>query len=163
MTPPPSPPPPPLPPRPPAGAVAPIPGLEHVFVVRLGAGTLLGTFIEVTGIGAEFKTWDYEEGGNPYLVKLRGRTQQSNITLKAGLTNSVVLMKWVLNASPMPKNLYITFRDGAGNDIRSFGFSNAIPVRWTGPGARIDANAVATESLELAHQGFLDVSSFADQ
>jgi phage tail-like protein len=133
----------------------PITGLEHVFVVRVGTNSLLGTFMEVSGIGAQFETFDYAEGGNPYLVKLRGRTQQSNVTLRAGLTNTVTLMNWVLDTNPEPQNVFITFQNSAGAPIRSFGFASAIPVRWTGPGANVGANAVATESLEIAHQGFI--------
>jgi phage tail-like protein len=140
-------------------SLPPVPGLEHIFIVRIGGGTLLGAFTEVSGIGAQFETFDYAEGGNPYLVKLRGRTQQSNITLKAGLTSSVALMEWVLDPSPAPKDLYIAFRDPTAANIREFGFRAAIPVRWTGPSANVGANAVATESLELAHQGFMDVNA----
>jgi phage tail-like protein len=140
----------------------PIPALQHFFVVRLGSGMLLGTFTEVDGIGAQFETFDYEEGGNPYYVKLRGRTQQTNITLKAGLTSSVALMQWVLDPNPAPKDLYIAFKDAtANNNVREFGFYDAIPVRWTGPSANVGASAVATESLELAHQGFANVSAKA--
>lgn len=147
----------PPPPGAPSDPAPPIPGLQHFFVVRIGTGTLLGTFTEVSGIGAKFETFDYAEGGNPFLVKLRGRTQQNNITLTAGLTSSVALMQWVLSPNPVPKDVYITFRDAtAAKDVRAFGFRAAIPVSWTGPSANIGANAVATESLELAHQGFLD-------
>jgi phage tail-like protein len=133
-------------------------GLEHAFVVRIGSSqALLGAFMEVSGIGAQFETFDYAEGGNPNLVKLRGRQQQSNLTLKSGLMDEDTLMQWTLGggSAPRPQNIYITFVGSSGATIRSFGFAAAIPVRWTGPGGNIGASAVATESLELAHQGFI--------
>jgi hypothetical protein len=65
-------------------------------------------------------------------------------------------MDWVLSPRPAPKNVYVTFQTPAGGRIRAFGFAGAIPVGWTGPDANIAADAVATESLELAHQGFID-------
>lgn len=134
-------------------------GLQHVFVVRLGDGDgkLLGAFTEIKGIGASFETFDYPEGGNPYLVKLRGRTQQNNLTLMTGLTSVATFTDWVLAPNPAPKNVYVTFRAPGRQLIRAFGFAGAIPVGWTGPEADIAGNAVATESLELAHQGFINV------
>jgi phage tail-like protein len=142
----------------PAAQTHAVTGLEHAFVVRIGGQqSLLGVFMEVSGIGAQYETFDYAEGGNPNLVKLRGRQQQSNITLKSGLMDEDTLMQWTLagGSTPRPQNIFITFVGSTGTTIRSFGFAAAIPVRWTGPGANIGASAVATESLELAHQGFI--------
>lgn len=133
--------------------------LQHVFVVRVGdgGGELLGAFTEIKGIGVQCAALDYEEGGNPYVVKLRGRMTQSNLTLMTGLTSPGALTGWVLSPNPAPKNIYVTFQTPAGRRIRAFGFAGAIPVGWTGPDANIAADAVATESLELAHQGFIPV------
>ena len=137
-------------------SIAPDIGLQHVFIVRVGDGELLGAFTEIKGIGVQFGAMDYEEGGNPFVVKLRGRAQQSNLTLMTGLTRRATLMDWVLSANPEPKNVVVTFQNPAGEPIRAFGFARAFPVSWTGPDANIGADAVATESLELAHQGFID-------
>ena len=137
---------------------APAIGLQHVFIVRIGDGELLGAFTDVKGIGVKFEDKEYKEGGNPYTVKLRGRAQQSNLTLMTGLTRLTTLMDWVLSSNPAPKNVYVTFQTADGQKIRGFGFASAIPMGWTGPDASIAANAVATESLELAHQGFIDVT-----
>ena len=34
--------------------------------------------------------------------------------------------------------------------------TGVIPVRWTGPSLSVDSPKVATETLELAHHGFLE-------
>mgnify|MGYP001823766526 CR=1 FL=1 len=46
--------------------------------------------------------------------------------------------------------------DATGTEVASWSLADVIPVRWTGPSLDVDANSVATESLELAHNGFLD-------
>jgi phage tail-like protein len=40
--------------------------------------------------------------------------------------------------------------------VAQWGLLNAVPVRWTGPRLSADSLTVATETLELAHHGFLD-------
>ena len=40
--------------------------------------------------------------------------------------------------------------------------TGVIPVRWTGPSLSVDSPKVATETLELAHHGFLEPGVVAD-
>lgn len=131
--------------------------LEHAYRVYLGSGdTFLGTFLEVRGLGLEYETWEYAEGGNNRFVhRLRGRLKQANLTLSSGVTDQTVLLGWVLGTGTLTgsQDLSIHYVTAAGDLLRSFGFSQAMPVRWTGPNARIGASSVATESLEIAHQG----------
>lgn len=131
--------------------------LEHAYRVYLGTGdTFLGTFLELTGLGLEYQTWYYPEGGNNGFVHpLRGGLKQSNLTLRSGVTDQNVLLGWVLGTGTLQgsQDLSIHYVTAAGDLLRSFGFARAMPVRWTGPNARIGASAVATESLEIAHQG----------
>lgn len=42
-----------------------------------------------------------------------------------------------------------------GTVVCSWGLDQVIPVKWTGPSFGVDSAKVATESLELAHHGFL--------
>jgi phage tail-like protein len=134
-----------------------LPGLEHCFEVKLGsAGTLLGVFLEVSGLQLEYETFPYYEGGrNDFVYTHRGRLKPSHLTLKSGLTSATALLDWVLEAPPLgkPQDLQIIFKKADGTVLRSFGFAAAVPVKWTGPNANIGANAVATQSLEIAHRG----------
>jgi phage tail-like protein len=131
--------------------------LQHCYRVYLGnSSRFLGTFLEVSGLAVEYETYEYPEGGNnEYVRRLRGRMKQSNLTLKSGLTDQMVLLQWVLGEGSFvgPQNMQLIFTTAAGNVLRRFGFSHAVPVRWTAPTANIDASAVATESLEIAHHG----------
>jgi phage tail-like protein len=136
----------------------PVLALEHAYRVYIGGGDkYLGTFLEVTGIAVDYEVHEYSEGGiNDFTRKLRGRMRQSNLTLKSGVTNQKVLLQWVLGQGELgktPQDLQVVFVTPAGEILRSFGFAHAVPVRWTGPNANISANQVATESLEIAHQG----------
>lgn len=131
--------------------------LEHRYEVKLGAiGEQLGSFLEVSGLSFEYETFEYAEGGrNDFVYRHRGRLKQSNLTLKTGLTSLPVLLRWVLQQPPYeePQNLQVIFKSASGEVLRNFGFAHAVPVRWTGPNAGIGANAVATETLEIAHRG----------
>ena len=55
--------------------------------------------------------------------------------------------------TPLPVS---TAFDGQGNQIASWNLVDLYPARWTGPGFSLDGGAVAKETLELAHNGFVD-------
>jgi phage tail-like protein len=133
--------------------------LEHAFVVTVGPGRLLlGAFLDVSGIGLDYEVHEHAEGGNNLFVhKLRGRLRQQNLTLKSGLTDQDLLLDWVLGRGDLfgPQDIHLAFTNADGTALRAFGFHAAIPIRWTGPQANIAANAVATETLELAHCGLI--------
>ncbi|WCB93492.1 hypothetical protein DSM104299_02205 [Baekduia alba] len=133
--------------------------LQHAFVATLGNGSrLLGAFLEISGLGFDYQTYNYEEGGNNLFTwTLTGRVRHSHITLRSGVTDSTVLFDWASNRGPLsgPQNLLLRFTDPAGDTLRTFSIAAAIPVKWTGPTADIGANAVATETLEIAHRGLL--------
>lgn len=130
--------------------------LEPAFSVRIG-GLVLGTFTECSGLAAEYETHPYPEGGNNLFVHtLRGRLRYPNVTLKGGVTDHGVLLDWALNRGGLIKgiqNITITFHDPRGTPLRQYYLLSAAPVRWTGPTGNAAANAVATESLEIAHRG----------
>jgi phage tail-like protein len=155
---------PPAPPLPPpaaaasgAGSQVELPALEHNYRVYLGTRRdLLGSFLEVGGLAVEYETYEYAEGGNNGFVRrLRGRMKHPNLTLRSGVTSRALLLQWVLGQGALqgPQNLWVVFTTPTGAPLRSFGFVHAVPVRWTGPTANVGANAVATETLEIAHHG----------
>lgn len=133
--------------------------LEHAFSVKLGSLDL-GTFSECSGLAAEHHTYQYEEGGNNLFVHtLVGRLRYPNVTLKGGVTDQDVLLEWVLGAQGVfakRRNVIVTFHKPNGDALRRFQLVRAVPVRWTGPTGNAGANAVATESLEIAHQGIAE-------
>lgn len=130
--------------------------LEPAFSVKIST-VLLGTFTECSGLAAEYETHPYPEGGNNLFVHtLRGRLRYPNITLKGGMTDQGALLDWALNRRGLITGrpvVTITFHDPSGKPLREFYLLSATPVRWTGPTGNASANAVASESLEIAHRG----------
>jgi phage tail-like protein len=51
------------------------------------------------------------------------------------------------------KNGAIILMDVTGQEKWRWNFSEAFPVKWTGPDLKADSNTVAFETIELAHHG----------
>ena len=49
----------------------------------------------------------------------------------------------------------ITLRDTRNQTVSEWTFANARPTTWKGPSLNAKTNEVATETLELIHEGFL--------
>ncbi|MCW2997660.1 MAG: hypothetical protein JWQ20_4087 [Conexibacter sp.] len=138
--------------------------LEQSFVATVGEGAqLVGAFLEISGIGIQIDTHEYAEGGNNAFVwRLRGRTRHPNVTLKSGLTDQAVLYEWASGgAISGPQDVHVFFLGPDRRVLQMFALLSASPVRWTGPSANIAANAVGTESLEIAHNGVVRVAHAA--
>jgi phage tail-like protein len=114
-------------------------------------------FREFSGFEAEVEVYSYEEGGyNFYSRKLPGRTKFSNITLKRGIAPSDDLWLWfqyVASGDVSRRHVSIVAYDAAHRELRRWNIFNAFPVKWVCPAFRADENAVAIETLELAHEG----------
>jgi phage tail-like protein len=133
------------------------PYLTFRFAVKLDDFDLAGGFSECTGLALEVEVQDYPEGGlNTFVHKLPGRTKQTNITLKHGIIDRSV-WQWFYETSQGQitlRNGSIVVYDAAGKSpVMTWNFSEAFPAKWTGPDLNATQNAVATEALELTHQG----------
>jgi phage tail-like protein len=113
---------------------------------------------EVTGLQIETETEPFEEGGvNDFVYQLPKRTKYQHITLKRGITDMDDMWNWyqeVVSGTFKRKNGAIILMGPIGNDAWRWDFSEAYPVKWTGPELRADSNTVAFETIELAHHGF---------
>ncbi len=120
---------------------------------------VVGGFTEVSGLKIETEIKEYKEGGcNGYIHKLAGPTRYpSNLILKHGLT-SVDLWEWyleVMRGNIKRKEISIVVLDSAYEEKRRWSFSNAYPVRWSGPDLRAGTAEVAVETIELVHNGLI--------
>ncbi len=123
-------------------------------------GLLVGGFSEVSGLQVETEVEEYREGGcNDYVHKFPKGSKQSNLTLKRGMTDSVILWNWhslVVQGLPGAVTRHsgrIILRDARGREKWHWIFEGAYPVKWVGPEFSGDGNAVAIETLELVHNG----------
>lgn len=141
------------------------PPLSARFGFHLDVPTIgdIGRFNEVKGLEVTMKTEDYAEGGqHGYVHKLPGHLEWPNITLGRGLTFSDNLFRWMERTTVAYRQGKavdtfggtIRLFDEAGEQLSSWSFADAIPVKWTGPTFSADSKDLATETLEIAHQGF---------
>ena len=131
---------------------------ELRFKVSIPGGSL-GTFREISGIGVEVETIDYAEGGNNEFVhRLPVRLKFQNVVLKRGITHQRVLLDW-FNATRAEGveakwgAVTVTLMGPGGESVQTWSFKEAYPVKWTGPTLNATSNAIATETLEIAHAG----------
>jgi phage tail-like protein len=143
------------------------PGTQFRFVVTID-GKQIGDFTSLEGLSAEYNVMQYAEGGeNGFEHRLPGQLKYSTIKLSRPLDAKSArdgggLAAWFTtlgqsgSRSNATRTAAITAFDAAGQQIASWHLLNAYPFRWTGPSFSSDGNAVAKETLELAHHGFMD-------
>lgn len=124
----------------------------------------LACFQEVSGLSIQLNVTDLVEGGvNNTTRKLIGNTSYSNIVLKRGLCDAS-MYNWIRTFVDHKGGKLermsgtITILDDAGKPAQKFKFERAIPVKWDGPSLNVMQDAIATESLELAHEGLTIVA-----
>jgi phage tail-like protein len=119
----------------------------------------LGHFLTLDGLGVSVEVSEYQEGGNPYFVhQIPGQLRYNNIVLSRPIDGDTQkVMDWLKTmADGMQRgNAAITALDAKGNPVVTWSLVSVIPVRWTGPHLDVDNRMHATETLELAHHGFL--------
>jgi phage tail-like protein len=138
------------------GSERPDPVAELRFKVTLQPELPIGRFSECTGISVEVETKEYMEGGsNDFVHKLPTRVKYPNLVLKRGITHEEALLQWFFESrfTPSRYDMTITLMGPGTQEVRSWVFMNAYPVKWTGPNLNAGSNAVASEQLEIVHNG----------
>ena len=116
----------------------------------------IGYYTEVSGIGTELETMTYNEGGRNEMVhKLPTRMKHPNLVLKRGVTSVKDLEQWAKEsfAGPDRKEITLTMYNEQLQKVRAWSFKNAYPVKWTGPTFNAAQNSLATEVIEIVHDG----------
>lgn len=129
------------------------------FAIRFEGGGPVGGFSECTGLGLETQVQDHPEGGlNTHVRKFPTRTVQSNVVLKRGIVGRDVWdWYWALVQGQVRRaNVAVVVFDPEGGDtVMEFTLRDAFPCKWTGPDLNAAQSAVATETLELCHEGLI--------
>lgn len=125
----------------------------------------LGAFTQCDGLGCEVKITERIEGGNnQFIHKLPGRISYTNIKLTRPInSDSEKVARWFADMATGVKRTaaQIVAKTHDGEDVAQWSLIGVVPVRWTGPQFSVDSPKVATETLELAHHGFLSGSGGA--
>jgi phage tail-like protein len=126
-------------------------------------GHKLGAFLSCEGLGLEVVVEQREEGGNNgWVWQLPTRIKYTNIKLSRPVTKDTnQIAVWISSLSSGVKRSTATIeaRNAERTVIAQWGLDGVIPVRWTGPQLSVDSPKLATETLELAHHGFLSTLS----
>ncbi|ROT29509.1 phage tail protein [Micromonospora sp. HM5-17] len=124
-------------------------------------GIDLGHWSSCDGLGCEVEVEQHQEGGNNGFVwQLPSRVRYTNVTLTRPLTPDTAKVARLLAALPNG----ITRGTAQIEALRpnraplvQWGLADVVLVRWTGPSFGPDLSQAATESIELAYNGFLEV------
>ncbi len=128
------------------------------FRVKLDGGADLGNWSKCDGLSVEYDVFEYKEGGeNTYIHRIPGRAKFQNLKLTRPVNkDSKQVADWIAGMKTQVKRetAEISALDTEGHALATWSFEGVYPVRWTGPSLDIGNNQVATETLELAHNGF---------
>ena len=134
------------------------PAVAVAFSVKIDDNEL-GAFNSCDGLGVEVVLEQREEGGNNGFVwQLPTRIKYANVKLSRPVgRDSAKLTAWLASFATGVKRqtATITARTNDGEIVASWNLDGVIPVRWSGPQLSLDSPKVATETVELAHHGFL--------
>lgn len=137
------------------------PAISLFFSVTVD-GYDLGSFTSCDGLGFEVAVEQREEGGNNNFVHLlAGRIKYSNIKLTRPVNrDSGKVAKWFASMAEavVRTNAEIVAQRPNGEAVATWTVREVLPVKWSGPQLSVDSAKVATETLELAHHGFLELA-----
>lgn len=135
------------------------PAVSVCFSVRIDDYDL-GLFSSCDGLGCEVTIEQREEGGNQFFVhQLPGRIKFTNVKLVRPINSDTAkVARWIASMATTVRRTgaEIVAMTQEGRAVAVWGLTGVIPVRWTGPQLGVDSAKVATETLEIAHHGFVD-------
>jgi phage tail-like protein len=140
----------------PADAHLPRPQADQVPLIAAGA------FSEVTGLSGELEVTPYAEGGiNDYVHQLPVRHSWGRITLRRGVVRDPGLWSWyeagLTQSLGARRSGAIVLMTAAGTRAVAWEFRAGLAAKWSGPELHAGQDAVAVESLEVAHEGLTRV------
>lgn len=145
-------------PRGPAASVDTDPAVTVCFLVSIDKYNL-GTFTSCDGLGCEVVIEQREEGGNQrFVYQLPVRLKYTNVKLARPINRETEkVADWFAGmAGEIERTTArIDAQTQDGTVVASWELLDVIPVRWTGPQLNVDSPKVATETLEIAHHGFV--------
>ncbi|GAB2484530.1 phage tail protein [Jatrophihabitans fulvus] len=128
------------------------------FVVKLD-DVELGAFSSCDGLGAEVVMETRDEGGNNGFVwQLPTRLKYPNVKLTRPLgkdTSKIADWFATMATGYERKTATIEAKTADGQLVAQWGLLDVVPVRWTGPSLSPDSPKVLTETIEIAHHGFV--------
>jgi phage tail-like protein len=135
---------------------------SYRFRVEL-SGRPVAEFSECSGLEMTVKVEEVREGGeNDFVHRLPGRVEFGNLTLRRGYAQTHEFFEWfraVFNEGQVERRTVTVslMNRNATGPIMQWAFKDAFPAKWSGPAFKAAENAIAVESLEIAHRGLIPV------
>lgn len=119
---------------------------------------LAASFSECSGIGMKIEYESHKEGGvNDQRRIVLGDTSFTDVTLKRGITSSLIFWEWInsiLSEEPnRRRNVGILLFNQSGETMQAWTLIGAVPVEWQVDSLQASSESVALESLTLAYEG----------
>lgn len=134
-------------------------GMVMRFRVEIDGFGSLGTWAKCEGLQVEYDIHEYKEGGqNAFIHRIPTRAKYQNLKLTRPMDlDSRQVTGWLASNQTSVKRhtAKVTLLDSDDNPVANWSFARAWPLRWAGPVLDVGGNQVASETLELAHEGFL--------
>jgi phage tail-like protein len=136
-------------------------GLRTRFMVAID-GFQLGGWATCEGLAVTFELQAYKPlGQNDYLPVLPNRVVYPTITLTRVITKETApkVTEWLskMAGGRAGATAEITLLDAHREKVTSWKLRGVYPVKWKGPSFDAKSKDFAIETLEFAHEGFLDV------
>jgi phage tail-like protein len=135
-------------------------GLANRFSVTIDFSRYnLGSWAQADGLSVKWSVAEYRagDGGNQRWY-FPGNTEYTSIKLtRAASMESQAVKKWLDDTSFkwQPYSGQIVLHDSGGAVVMTWELQHVMPVHWQILGFDAMASKVATETLEIAHEGFL--------
>ncbi|MFJ6054781.1 phage tail protein [Streptomyces sp. NPDC092307] len=133
---------------------------SFLFRVTVGA-VLLGSFTSCDGLGCDIEMEEVWEGGvNDHPWQIPTRMSYSNITFTRPLgKDSALSWAWLASqvVQPIPMIGEIAALNADHDPIVRWWLQGVYPVRWNGPSFSAEESRAVTETLEIAHNGFIPI------
>jgi phage tail-like protein len=133
-------------------------GSDVLIAVEFEGLPTMGFFQSVSGLTFETTVVEYRDGGSPgFTRKLIGVTKWPNLVLKQGFTGDItVLHLWaarVAAGATERRNGTIVLYDKSQQPLVRYHIENAWPSKFEISGLDTESNAIAIETIEIAHDG----------
>ena len=97
---------------------------------------------------------------NSFVHQLPGRMKYTNVKLTRPVNaDTAKIVAWFasMNGTVRRTQAQIIAKNHDDVPVHTWTLTGVIPVRWQGPSLSVESARVATETLELAHHGFLEL------
>lgn len=124
-------------------------------------GKVAGYFKEISGLGSKTEVIKHkvvDDKGRERIIKLPGRTDWDDITLKKGMQDGNAIAEWrkkVVNGNMKDArvNFSVVVYDQELKEVARYNGENGWISEYTTEGLKADSNEVIVDTMKITHEG----------